>query len=195
MLRFLFVFSCFVFPLFVSAQNTDSTVIVSDSLIEMPIATDTLKQGKPVWMTPKKVALFSAILPGLGQAYNRQSWKIPIVYVGLGIAGYFIADNLKTYNAFRQVYAGRISGDNSVNLKYPAYADYSDDVIKNARDESRQNLDITVLLTALGYGLQIADALVFAQLKNFDISPDITFYTKPVVYPYGGFGIGIVMNF
>ena len=121
---------------FVRAQNSDSTVALklpsNAGLKELPPHADSLKIVKAVWMTPKKVALFSGILPGLGQAYNHQYWKIPIIYAGFGVAGYIIAGNLKDYNAFRQIYAGRVSGDNSVNLKYPLYADYSNDVIKNA---------------------------------------------------------------
>lgn len=183
----------------VRAQEIDSTAtiqepIAASSKVEQ-LVDDSLKLLPTVWMTPKKVALFSGILPGLGQAYNGQYWKIPIIYAGLGVAGYIIADNLKDYNAFRQIYAGRVSGDYSVNLKYPEYADYSNDVIKNARDFSRKNVDITVLITALVYGLQIVDALVYAQLKNFDISPDISFRPKAVAFPRGGVGIGLVMNF
>lgn len=195
---FIFIlFSCCAFS--VSAQDLDSAAVSQPPLKKemklLPLNKDTLKVVKPVWMTPKKVALFSGILPGLGQAYNHQYWKIPIIYAGFGVAGYFIADNLKDYNAFRQIYAGRVSGDYSVDLKYPRYANYSNDVIKNARDESRKNLDITVLVTALVYGLQMVDALVYAQLKNFDMSPDISFHTKAVTFPRGGVGIGLVMNF
>lgn len=183
----------------VSAQVVDSATVVQPQLKSEikaePLNNDSVKVVKPVWMTPKKIALFSGILPGLGQAYNHQYWKIPIIYAGFGVAGYFIASNLKDYNAFRQIYAGRISGDYSVDLKYPGYANYSIDVIKNARDGTRKNLDITVLVTALVYGLQMIDALVYAQLKNFDISPDISFHTKAVTYPRGGVGIGLVMNF
>lgn len=211
MQRFLIIlFLCCSFC--VQAQSIDSialidedsfTTTLNDRIIKhdlskvtvQEIEEDSLKAVPVVWMTPKKVALFSGILPGLGQVYNGQYWKVPIIYAGFGIAGYLIADNLKDYNAFRQVYAGRVSGDLSVNLKYPQYADYSDDVIKNARDYSRKNLDITVLVTALVYGLQIVDALVYAQLKNFDISPDISFRPKAVSFPMGGVGIGLVMNF
>ena len=199
MQRFIIIFLLCCYSSVVGAQNLDSASIkqksVDTEIKQVQRNEDTLKVIPKIWMTPKKVALFSGILPGLGQAYNGQYWKIPIIYAGFGVAGYFIADNLKDYNAFRQIYAGRVSGDYSVDLKYPRYADYSMDVIKNARDYSRKNLDITVLVTALVYGLQIVDALVYAQLKNFDMSPDISFRTKAVTYPTGGVGIGIVMNF
>lgn len=147
---------------------------------------------KPEWVTPKKTALFSAVVPGLGQIQNKQYWKLPIVYGGLVIGAYFIIDNLNNYNNFRKVYAGRVGGDPNAFLQYP---EYSTNIIKNARDFHRRNLDMAVFITTLGYGLQIIDALVFAQLKGFDISQDISFRPKPISTPQGGLGIGLVMSF
>lgn len=207
MFRFYFLFVFILLPVISYSQITekksknDEQIVAIDSIItkdtlsgssleKVPILKDTL--AKIIWVTPKKTALFSAIVPGLGQIYNKQYWKLPIVYGGLGIAGYLIYDNLNNYNTFRRIYAGRISGDAKSFLEYP---DYSDDVVKNARDYYRKNLDLTVFLSIIGYGLQVIDALVFAQLKNFDISPDISLKTKPLMTPQGGIGVGLVLNF
>lgn len=157
------------------------------------VAVDSVVELKPLFMTPKKTGLFSAIVPGLGQYHNKQYWKIPVIYVGVGVAAYFIADNLKNYNAFRKEYAGRLSNDPSFVSKFPEYRD--DNTIKSAQDFYRQNLDLTVLITGLGYTLQVIDAVVFAHLKGFDISEDISLNYKPVMTPQGGIGFGLVMNF
>jgi len=203
-------FSILLFPIAFSAlaQNADSVgmrqtnkaVLATDpqtghnqEIVSSKTDSSPDVAGAHPFVTPKKTALFSAILPGLGQAYNHQYWKIPVIYAGLGVAAYFINDNLKNYNTFRRIYAGRISGDPAAFKG--EYADYPDETVRQARDYYRKNLDLTVLLTAVGYTVQILDAVVFAHLKNFDIGPDISLRARPVALPRGGLGIGLVMNF
>ena len=159
----------------------------------VPMMVDSIVELKPLFMTPKKTGLFSAIIPGLGQYHNKQYWKIPIIYVGIGAAAYIISDNLKNYNAFRKEYAGRLSQDPNFVSKFPEYRD--EITIKSAQDFYRRNLDLSVLITGLGYTLQVIDAVVFAHLKGFDISEDISLNYKPVMTPQGGLGFGLVMNF
>lgn len=173
------------------SSNTKTALIKAIPELEKTTDTTTPKL-KPQWVTPKKTALFSAVVPGLGQIHNKQYWKLPIVYGGLAVGAYFIIDNLNNYNNFRKVYAGRVGGDPNAFLQYP---EYSTNIIKNARDFHRRNLDMAVFITTLGYGLQIIDALVFAQLKGFDISQDISFRPRPVSTPQGGLGLGLVMSF
>lgn len=145
------------------------------------------------FVTPKKTALFSAIVPGLGQYYNKQYWKIPVIYALVGAAVYFVSDNLKNYNAFRKEYAGRINNDPDFVSQFPQYQDIG--TIQSAQDYYRRNLDLTVLLTGVGYTLQVIDAVVFAHLKGFDISDDISLNARPVLMPNGGVGFGLVMKF
>lgn len=145
------------------------------------------------FVTPKKTALFSAIVPGLGQFYNKQYWKVPVIYVLVGAAVYFLNDNSKNYNAFRREYAGRQSKDPNFVSQFPQYQDIS--TIAAAQDYYRRNLDLSILLTGVGYTLQVIDAVVFAHLKGFDISEDISLNARPVITPQGGLGFGLVMKF
>jgi len=139
---------------------------------------------------PKKAGLYSAILPGAGQLYNKQYWKIPIVYVGVGAAVYFIQFNTNKYQTYRKAYVATLEGKpNEFTGKYDASA------LKQLQDGYKRYLDMTLLFTALGYTLQIIDAVVFAHLRNFDVSPDITLRMQPVAYPNGGAGLGLVLNF
>ena len=55
-------------------------------------------------LAPARAAFYSAVLPGLGQAYNKKFWKIPVVYGALGTSGYFYFNNNKKYNKFREAY-------------------------------------------------------------------------------------------
>jgi len=61
--------------------------------------------------SPKKASLYSAVLPGLGQAYNKKYWKIPLIYAGFGTIGYFIHWNNDNYKIMRQAYADLTDGD------------------------------------------------------------------------------------
>ena len=163
---------------------------IGHSAAPAPFKLDSLV--KAPFVTPKKAALFSAILPGLGQYYNKQYWKIGVIYVGVGTAVYFVNDNLKNYNKFRRWYAGYLNNDAKIIEEAGPYTQTN---AKDAMDYYRRNLDLTVLFTALGYTLQVMDAVVFAHLKNFDISEDISLRARPVLMPQGGIGFGLVMNF
>lgn len=143
-------------------------------------------------VNPKRTGLYSAILPGLGQAANKQYWKIPVIYAGAAVAAYYIYDNRKNYNEFRSIYIGRLSNNPASFLQHPELTELSQ--VQDAMNYYRHYLDLTVVLSAAGYAFQIIDAVVFANLKGFDISPDISLKLQPVLYPTGGAGLGLVMN-
>ncbi len=145
-------------------------------------------------ITPQKTALYSAVIPGLGQIYNRHYWKLPVIYAGVGVAVYFIYDNSTNYNKYRRMYSGYLSND-ATALADMAASNLTPEYVKYLQDYHRRYLDITVLVTALGYTLQILDAAIFAHLKGFDVSEDISLKVQPVAYPHNGMGIGLVMHF
>ena len=71
---------------------------------------------EPDWRvghSPGKAALYSALLPGAGQVYNRKWWKVPIAYAGLGISYYFIRENTREYQRYKTAYLATIDGDPS----------------------------------------------------------------------------------
>src|SRR5690606_22413524 len=129
---------------------------------------------------PKKSGMYSSILPGLGQAYNRQYWKVPIVYAVLGTAGYFIVYNYNKYTDYRQAYIYAIDGDPSTN-DVRLNTIYDAQSLQRLQNNYKKDLDVIVLLTSVGYALQIMDAVASAHLKNFDISKDISMQMKPMV--------------
>jgi len=182
----------------VAAQRTDSSTAkqhtvqqLSQKKILPASSGDTMViKKKERQLIPKKSGLYSALIPGMGQLYNRQYWKMPVIYAACGAAVYFFIDNRNNYNSFRKEIAG-INQPGFVR-KYP---EYNADQLRTARDYYRRNLDLTGLLTALGYTLQVMDAVVSGHLKGFDISPDISMDMKPVIIPQGGVGMGLVFNF
>ena len=149
-----------------------------------------VKKG-PFQPNPKKAGLYSALVPGLGQLYNRNYWKVPVVYVGIGVAGYFFITNLDAYQGYRKAYIGRI------NNPYPTdkyVGQYSIDQLQQLQNDYNKYLDLTVMFSTVGYALQVIDAVVSAHLKNFDISRDISMHVAPVA-TQNRLGMGLVMNF
>jgi len=76
-------------------------------------------------LSPAKAAFYSAILPGLGQAYNKKCWKIPIVYGAIGAGVYFIMDNNKKHNLYRDEYKKRIASGGAIDTSDPLYGKLS----------------------------------------------------------------------
>jgi Family of unknown function (DUF5683) len=172
-------------PATADTTKTNTAALPTDTIPVTPV-----KEG-PFQPNPKKAGMYSAILPGLGQLYNKQYWKVPVVYAGLAVATYFIVENLTNYQSYRQAYVNRINNPNYIDQYTNIYSESQLDQLQN--DYSKY-LDITVLITGIGYALQILDAVTAAHLKNFDISRDISMKMRPVVFPSGA-GVGLVMNF
>ena len=119
---------------------------------------------------PAKAAFYSAILPGLGQVYNKSYWKVPIVYAGLGTTLFFYFDNNSKYLDYRDAYKRRLAGyqdDEFINL-------LSDDKLIEGQKLFRENRDISLLLTIGMYILNIIDANVEAHLNQFTITEDLS---------------------
>lgn len=160
---------------------------------------DTLKpvNKKPVTEegvhSPKKAAIYSAILPGLGQAYNKKYWKIPLVYIGFGAIGYFIDWNNDNYQLMLKGYRHWTDGNEETtgyleiesirrwNYDINDPTDYSHvkDALQKQQDYYRRNRDLLIISFVGFYGLNIIDASVDAHLFNFDISDDLTFDWQP----------------
>ncbi len=179
--------------------DTGRNVPVPDSLRErqagpMPAARmDTVRPVPSPGPVPKRAALYSAILPSAGQVYNRQVWKVPLIYTGVVASSYFIAFNQRELRRYRVALIQASDGDPATVSEFGDRLTVAD--LTNRRNIHQRYLDLTYLFTALGYTVQVLDALVYAHLKGFDISPDISFHAAPVVTPAGGMGIGLVMRF
>ena len=166
----------------VFAQKKEDTLILkgnarADTSGKSLLKLDTVISKKH---NPKIAILRSAILPGLGQAYNRKYWKIPIIYGALGTTAGIFFYNLKTYKLLRKAVKLRSdtipSNDNQID---PQFLALSTESIRSYRNEYRQNIDYSVLFFLIFWGLNVVDATVDAHLKAFDVSPDITMKIRP----------------
>ena len=153
---------------------------------------DTVKYKPIDPLAPSKAAFYSAILPGLGQAYNKKYWKIPIVYGGLAVGYYFYNDNNKKYKEFRNIYKRRIEG--YTDDRY--FGVYSDAVLINAQRTFERNRDISTAVMIGFYVLNIIDANVDAHLMQFNVNDNLSlapdFSQNEIDYKYN---IGITLNY
>ena len=130
--------------------------------------------------SPRRAALYSAVLPGLGQIYNKKYWKVPIVYAGFGILGYFIIWNNDRYQLFRRE---RIARQNGQAGPLSDNTRVSESTLPRNVDQFRQQRDQTIIYTAAWYALNIMDAIVDAHLIEFDVNPDLSLKLEPTTGP------------
>lgn len=137
--------------------------------------------------SPRKAAIRSALVPGLGQIYNKKYWKLPIVYGALGVSGAVFMYNLRNYRDLRFAYKARIKAlpppqgqrDSSDLPKIrPDLQAFQANDLQTLRNEFRRNIDYSALVFILLWGLNVVDATVDAHLKSFDVSPDLSFKIK-----------------
>ncbi|WP_372934435.1 DUF5683 domain-containing protein [Mariniphaga sediminis] len=143
--------------------------------------------------SPRKATIYSAILPGLGQAYNKKYWKIPIIYIGFGAIGYFIDWNNENYQLFRTGYRHLTDDDpetqdylkieavrrNNYDLNNPTQFNNLKTALSKQQDYYRRNRDLLFISIVGFYGLNIIDASVDAHLFDFDIGDDLTMNWQP----------------
>lgn len=132
--------------------------------------------------SPGKAALMSAVLPGLGQLYNKKYWKIPVIYAGFGIMTYFIVTNANEYMTYQSAYIEKTNGDTEGNYAYYVNR-YTEDELLSAREYYRRNMEISILITGVWYALNILDATVDAHLMTFNVSKDLSMKIKPALLP------------
>jgi hypothetical protein len=180
--------------MFVDMQLFDS-LVMENQIVLTPFKPD-----------PTKAVIYSAIFPGLGQIYNRQYWKLPLVYGGFMGFTYAIMWNNKNLRDCAEAYRDLTydlkkyhekpedwpqenwhqSWQNFLPANSDAASRFNDNFrqqLKRWRDYSRRNRDLSIILTVGFYLICMADAYVDAQLFDFDISPDLSMRIEPVVSP------------
>ena len=124
-------------------------------------------------------ALLWSLLPGAGQVYNHQAWKIPIIYTAFAGVGYFIYTNGTNMVKFKKEYLYRVNNDGAT--QWAAYANYPTSNIYNLYQAYNKNFQLSVIIAAAFYGLNLIDAYVFGHLFDYDISDDISLRASPTM--------------
>ena len=144
-------------------------------------------QGQEMPLKVKKVppkhsigraAVFSTVLPGLGQAYDKKYWKIPIIYAGFAAIGYFVVINNNEYLQYKEAFLYVANGD-TIPIDNPYVIKYNQVQLKDAMDFYRRNRDLSIIIGALWYTLNILEAYVDAHFFDYDISEDLSMRVSP----------------
>ncbi|MDR1740201.1 MAG: DUF5683 domain-containing protein [Bacteroidales bacterium] len=127
--------------------------------------------------SPWTAAICSAIFPGLGQMYNGQYYKPPVIYGGAVALGYFININYKERKVYDKEINARYHKDtNSFNRSLSRYNDRS---LLDIRNYYQNNFELAVIIAGVVYLLNIVDAIVYAHLSRFDVSPNLSMKVEP----------------
>lgn len=160
-------------------DNSDTLIIEGEDKIQ--------KIGdQEMTQSPQKAMIFSLVLPGLGQAYNKKYWKIPIVWGIMGGAGYWVYYNTQNY---RRVSLDYIEEQSDYNLRY--------------LKAWRRNLELSYIVMVGTHAFQVLDAYVDAYLFYWDVSPDLSLRIEPSVEPiympgvapFGNYGFRAKLTF
>lgn len=206
----LVILMCASFSL--NAQRKDNYIAGGDTLV--------LQEGVQIDApvvekkhSPHKASFYAAILPGLGQAYNKKYWKIPLLYAGIGGVAYAIHFNSKYYNDYKSAYRDFIIRDpgNKSYLEfippglteeqiYGEYEQWFEEALNSKKQYYRRYRDLSYIGMVGIYVIQIVDAAVDAHFYNFSISDDLSMQVKPSMMApapgeYAGLGLKLKFKF
>lgn len=129
---------------------------------------------------PRKATMYSAVLPGMGQVYNRKYWKVPIVYAGFAGIGWYMNLTNEQFVRYRNALDYRIDGNPLTVDEFIEDPRYTQEVLTRFKDYYRRQRDFSFILAALFYAINIIDATVDAHLFEFDVGDDLGLRVEPL---------------
>lgn len=154
-------------------ENPSDTILDADNVESV----STKEEYAP--LRPAKAAFYGAVLPGLGQAFNKDYWKLPLVYGALGSSIYAVSFNGKQSERFRTAFKQRLAGRIDEFTRPDEDGDlveiFTDEALINGQDQFKRRRDLFILVSAGVYLLQIIEANVDAHLSQYDVDDDLTF--------------------
>ncbi|MEO9869529.1 DUF5683 domain-containing protein [Ekhidna sp.] len=192
MKKLLLLSTLICFTLICTAQ--DEPILLDDSTF-VKVEEDAELFEEVSELNPQRAALLSAIFPGMGQVYNKQYWKVPIVLAGVITFGHFINYNNKVYHGLRN--ATLLTSKGQTN-PYQSIISSESALVRN-RDLFRRNRDFLIILGSAFYILQIVDAHVSAHLDEFKVNDKLALGIEPSIQSTPLFsqalGVSFVLKF
>jgi uncharacterized protein DUF5683 len=190
-----------------STPNPDNIVVKKDTVTQSLASfahdsTDSTAQRALVAKAPlhsaRKAAYLSAVLPGLGQAYNKKYWKIPIVYAGFGGLSYALYYTVSNFTGYRGAYRQQVALIPNYNASYNGVSDAA--TLKTYRDYFKKYVDISSIGMGVWYLLNVVDATVDAHLMGWNMKDDLSVSWNPVVisspnYNTAAAGVAFTLHF
>ena len=178
--------------------DAPSSLISSATPVYSP---DSLQKKDQSLPHPKNVLRRSLLIPGWGQITNKQAWKVPIVYGLLGGLTYYSIYLNKKYHDYRAAYYNLnpdITADDQRFGPTPSYIPETANLqsLRNIRNGFRNRRDFAYITIGLAYGLNAIDAYVFAHMRSFDVSEDLSVRTRvePAVMQNGKPGLTLSLQ-
>ncbi len=164
------IFQIFFFILF-----TANLVAQNDAIqVKEPILYQDLSDNP---IAPAKAAFYSAILPGLGQAYNKKYWKIPIVYAALGTSIYFYKKNNDNYQRFLDALKLELAG------KPHEFQNLDETGLERGITTYKKQRDLALFATIGLYVLNVLEANVDAHLPDKKLDDSLSFQPNVFLLP------------
>lgn len=188
---------CTIMATNVRGQSAKAEKTSTSAVTKIPQQIKLADTTKKIRSNAGKAALRSAILPGLGQGYNKKYWKVPIVYGLLAIPVSTYSYNSTWYTKTRFAYTTRVTNDsaNFPNIA-PELQPLSNSSLRLYRNEFRKGMDFSILGFLLLWGVNIIDAAVDGHLKGFDIGDELSLKISPKISPIPGqIGISATLHF
>lgn len=144
---------------------------------------------------PRKALLYSAVLPGMGQVYNKKYWKLPLVYGGFYMLTYVAFRYNDLYNQYKTELFDVVRDPG-----YTPPSGYTESQLRSITEYYRRQRDFFLILDGFWYILQIVDAHVDAHLREFDLNPQLkvslgpSLQSNPLIGTAPGFGITLTIR-
>lgn len=164
-----FVYSILLFFLSIVSFSQVENDSISKTLPNELVAAEKVVRKPLDALAPSRAAFYSAILPGLGQAYNKKYWKVPIAVGGIAAGIYFYQRNDKEYNRYRDAYKRRLAGFEDDEF----FDRVTDGGLISAQKTLKQNKELSLLITIGIYALNIIDANVDAHLLQYNMDENL----------------------
>ncbi len=178
------------------AQTPDSLNVTKEKVLVVKDSIGKKQSYDP--LAPSRAAFYSAVLPGMGQAYNKKYWKIPIIYAGMATGVYFYLRNDKDYDRFRDAYKRRLAG--FTDDEFYGNGDspvISDNRLIDAQRTAQKNKDVSIIVSIAFYVVNIVDANVDAHLSQYNVSDDLTLTPNLYIDPVStqtNYGLSFKLN-
>ncbi len=159
------------------ADAQDSLIVERDTVFQNEPDTVAIKSLAKRY-SPRKAILYAAIMPGLGQVYNKKYWKLPLVYGGFYAIGYYINAYNNLYTEYKGYLFENIEAGRGENVENPTI-NRTTGQLRTIVDKTRRERDLMIILLGGMYLLQMVDAHVDSHLKEFDLNPNLQVSIEP----------------
>ena len=161
-----------------SVTDQDSILSIDDNIIREPVKEDSIVGFFSLFKgEPGKAALYSLVIPGGGQAYNRRWWKVPLA-IGADAGAITVAVLwTQQYNKASNQYIDFLNGEMISGITNRS-------TLQNRRDTFRKNRDYAWFAVGILHIVTVVEAFVDRHLLEFDMNEDLSLEVIAIKDPY-----------